>query len=55
MNARKVKFVVNTPMPKDSLFPSFRDFEVKNTPMPKDFLFPSFRDFEVNSFTAKGL
>lgn len=28
VNARKVKFVVNTPMPKDSLFPSFRDFEV---------------------------
>ena len=28
MNARKVKFVVNTPLPKDSLFPSFRDFEV---------------------------
>jgi hypothetical protein len=28
VNARKVKFVVNTPLPKDSLFPSFRDFEV---------------------------
>lgn len=28
VNARKVKFVVNTPLPKDSIFPSFRDFEV---------------------------
>lgn len=28
VNARKVKFVVNTPLPKDSMFPSFRDFEV---------------------------
>lgn len=28
VNARKVKFVVNTPLPKDFHFPSFRDFEV---------------------------
>jgi len=28
VNARKVKFVVNTPLPQDFHFPSFRDFEV---------------------------
>jgi len=28
VDARKVKFAVNLPIPKDSIFPSFRDFEV---------------------------
>jgi len=28
VNARKVKFAVNLPLPRDSAFPSFRDFEV---------------------------
>jgi len=28
VNARKVKFAVNSPLPRDELFPSFRDFEV---------------------------
>jgi len=28
VNARKVKFAVNAPLPRDELFPSFRDFEV---------------------------
>jgi len=28
VNSRKVKFAVNLPLPKDSMFPSFRDFEV---------------------------
>jgi hypothetical protein len=29
--AKKVKFVVNGPLPDDSAFPSFRDFEVVHT------------------------
>lgn len=28
VNSRKVKFAVNLPLPKDSMFPNFRDFEV---------------------------
>ena len=28
VNAKKVKFAVTGPLPKDSLFPNFRDFEV---------------------------
>jgi len=28
VNSRKVKFAVNLPLPRDSAFPSFRDFEV---------------------------
>ena len=28
LGAKKVKFVINGPLPSDSAFPSFRDFEV---------------------------
>ena len=28
VNARKVKFVINGPVPDASVFPNFRDFEV---------------------------
>ena len=28
VNAKKVKFAINGPLPKDSAFPNFRDFEV---------------------------
>ena len=29
VNAKKVKFAVTGPLPKDSAFPNFRDFEVR--------------------------
>ena len=28
VNAKKIKFAINGPLPKDSAFPNFRDFEV---------------------------
>ena len=30
VNAKKVKFALNGPLPKDAAFPNFRDFEVKH-------------------------
>ena len=34
VNAKKVKFALNGPLPKDSAFPNFRDFEViKRAPL----------------------
>ena len=32
VNAKKVKFAVTGPLPKDSAFPNFRDFEVRKDP-----------------------
>ena len=32
VNAKKVKFAVTGPLPKDSAFPNFRDFEVGKDP-----------------------
>ena len=29
VNAKKIKFAINGPLPKDSAFPNFRDFEVQ--------------------------
>jgi hypothetical protein len=29
VNAKKVKFAITGPLPKDSVFPNFRDFEVR--------------------------
>ena len=33
VNAKKVKFAVTGPLPKDSAFPNFRDFEVRKDPV----------------------
>ena len=35
VNAKKVKFAVTGPLPKDSAFPNFRDFEVRKDPIVK--------------------
>ena len=53
VNAKKVKFAVTGPLPKDSAFPNFRDFEVRERGLRWVFHDPT--DFRWSTITCRQL